>query len=370
MTVEEVNGDNNLENNKESTSNKVHPIYHDSSQHRHWRYTPTELADKRRIANEKAIALTRTGWDKEKELNPNSEMSTSITPPSVEEENDLIVYYLSQVKPICNLFQFPEIVEATAVSYIKRFYLFNSVIDLHPKRVMLTSLFLSTKTVNTPISISDFAHYIGKGKISKESILDIEFLISQNLRFEYATHPAHRAVWGIYLDMQTMPNRQNQQVLDGIFAEARQTARLSRLTNAEFIYTPSQIALGCYVMVNKTLVEEYIEWKKQEFHAEAPSFDAIDGVVALINIQKSKGGLKKETVQDIDKRLKLWQDPSKVEGTAMYKRKQEEADKEDLEKRNKRQLEAEKSKYESESVFGEPLETLKRSRTDDGEENE
>lgn len=83
MTVEEVNGDNNLENNKESTSNKVHPIYHDSSQHRHWRYTPTELADKRRIANEKAIALTRTGWDKEKELNPNSEMSTSIDRKSV-----------------------------------------------------------------------------------------------------------------------------------------------------------------------------------------------------------------------------------------------------------------------------------------------
>lgn len=68
--------------------------------------------------------------------------------------------------------------------------------------IRLTALFLATKTVNTPISCSDFAHYIGKGKISTDSILQLEFFLSQNLRFEFSTHPAHRATWGIYLDIQ------------------------------------------------------------------------------------------------------------------------------------------------------------------------
>lgn len=135
----DVDGVENMENSgtqPQTQTKPAQPIYHDSSQYRHWRYTEQQLLEQRQSANEKAITLTRTGWDKEKELNPHSELSTSITPPSTQEEDDLIVYYLSQVKPICNLFQFPEIVEATAITYIKRVYLFNSVIDLHPKRVM------------------------------------------------------------------------------------------------------------------------------------------------------------------------------------------------------------------------------------------
>ena len=111
-------------------------IYHDSSQYRHWRFSAEELQEKRAAANGKAVAVTRAGWDEEKGLNPESSLSTSITPPSVQEEDDLIVYYLSQIRPICNLFQFPENVEATAMTYMKRVYLANSVVDLHPKRVM------------------------------------------------------------------------------------------------------------------------------------------------------------------------------------------------------------------------------------------
>jgi len=34
------------------------------------------------------------------------------------------------------MFRFPEEVEATAISYLKRFYLKNTVMDWHPKNVM------------------------------------------------------------------------------------------------------------------------------------------------------------------------------------------------------------------------------------------
>ncbi|TIB33827.1 hypothetical protein E3P86_02934 [Wallemia ichthyophaga] len=335
-----------------------HPLYHDSSQYRHWRFSETALREHRESANAKAIALARAGWEKEEALNAASQSSTSAsastaktTPPSTDEEDRLIVYYLSQVKPICNLFQFPEVVEASAITYIKRVYLFNSVMDLHPKRVMLTCLFIATKTVNAPVSVADFAKHIGKGKISTSSILDIEFLLSQNLRFEYATHPAHRAAWGVYLDMQSMQTTP-QQELDGLFGEVRQLVRLSRLTCAELVYSPSQIALGCFSMANRTLTDAYIEWKRNAFNAQPPPHTAIEGVVHLINTYKSSNTLNKESVQDIDRRLKAWQDPSKVEGTAMHRLKQEEGDKVDLDKRKKRQAEAERNDKDGESVFG------------------
>jgi cyclin H len=37
---------------------------------------------------------------------------------------------------MCGAFQFPEMVQATAMSYLKRFYLGNTVMDYHPKNIM------------------------------------------------------------------------------------------------------------------------------------------------------------------------------------------------------------------------------------------
>jgi cyclin H len=47
--------------------------------------------------------------------------------------------YISKITQLCGLFRFPEEVEATAVSYLKRFYLKNTVMDWHPKNVMYAS---------------------------------------------------------------------------------------------------------------------------------------------------------------------------------------------------------------------------------------
>jgi cyclin H len=52
------------------------------------------------------------------------------------EEHLLVKYYLSKLVEIAAHFHFPEEVEATAVTYLKRFYLKNTVMDWHPKNVM------------------------------------------------------------------------------------------------------------------------------------------------------------------------------------------------------------------------------------------
>lgn len=55
---------------------------------------------------------------------------------SADEEILLVKLYISKITQLCGLFRFPEEVEATAVSYLKRFYLKNTVMDWHPKNVM------------------------------------------------------------------------------------------------------------------------------------------------------------------------------------------------------------------------------------------
>ena len=58
---------------------------------------------------------------------------------NAEEEQLLVKLYISKITALCSHFRFPEEVEATATSYLKRFYLKNTVMDWHPKNVMYVS---------------------------------------------------------------------------------------------------------------------------------------------------------------------------------------------------------------------------------------
>lgn len=133
-----------------------------------------------------------------------------------DEEVLLVKLYVTKITQLCGLFHFPEEVEATAITYLKRFYLKNTVMDWHPKNVMyvffnlylsfglislrLTALFLATKTTNNPISLESYTTHIPR--TAPNDVLDLEFLVAQSLGFEFAVWHAHRALWGIWLDVQ------------------------------------------------------------------------------------------------------------------------------------------------------------------------
>lgn len=60
-----------------------------------------------------------------------------------DEEHLLVKLYVTKITQLCGLFRFPEEVEATAASYLKRFYLKNTVMDWHPKNVMYANRHMS-----------------------------------------------------------------------------------------------------------------------------------------------------------------------------------------------------------------------------------
>ena len=147
---------------------------------------------------------------------------------TADEELLLVRHYLTKVVQLCGHFRFPEEVEATATTYIKRFYLTNTVMDWHPKNVMygqskaffrasyvaysdpllanrLTALFLATKTTNNPISLDSYAAHIPRTEPA--DVLELEFLVAQSLGFDFAVWHPHRALWGAWLDLQVSEAR-------------------------------------------------------------------------------------------------------------------------------------------------------------------
>ncbi|GAA5867335.1 hypothetical protein JCM3774_003550 [Rhodotorula dairenensis] len=356
------------------------PLYHLSSQS--WRYSEDELAQIRKTLNEQAVDRVRKLWEQEQAhrheepalLQPNASSSTATTPapastpttpplPSeiqyltVEDEQALVTYYLTQVAALCGAFKYPEIVTATAMTYLKRFYLRNTCMDYHPKNIMLTCVFLATKTENCSTSIDQFAARIPNS--SPADILALEFLVSQSLHFEYKVHHAHVALNGLLLDMQSCSDGDSDDVdltsaLSAAWPKAQAYCRASRLTSVELVYTPAQIALACFRLADPTLVDRWLESKEHRRKRRTPSGHGsaagptgtgpgtagVDQVAAgqddlgrdeligavLDRVQSvvqdaQKNPIDKARVKEVDLRLRWARNPEKDPNSALFKKR-------------------------------------------------
>ena len=97
----------------------------------------------------------------------------------------------------------------------------------------------------------------------------------------------------------------------------------SRLTDAEFIYTPSQISLAALRLTNRTLIDEFLDWQYNNVEEIEPAFgmpkerllQVLDILEGLIKTGEGEMNLKK--VKEVDKRLRQCSNPAKIPGTAL-----------------------------------------------------
>jgi len=272
-------------------------------------------------------------------------------------------------------FRFPEEVEATAISYLKRFYLKNTVMDWHPKNVMLTALFLATKTTNHPIVLETYTSNIPK--TAPSDVLDLEFLVAQSLGFEFSVWHAHRALWGIWLDVQSLTDSQRDQTGEGgltqdVYEIALTHVRASRLTDVELIYTPSQIALACLSLASPSAMSAWTG-VKSTIQPNKPSIDVsmlgdvIDTIQATITHEGQPPSV--EHVREVDRRLKLCKNPEKVVGSKAYLKRKEQEEKKAEEKRTKKAEDTRKA-MEAQDPFGNPMESDVQAMDDDDDDDD
>jgi cyclin H len=160
-------------------------------------------------------------------------------------------------------------------------------------------------------------------------------------------------------------SEQSQEVYDVAFNHVR----ASRLTDAELIYTPSQIALACLSLASPDLAAE---WAKAKLLVGSPAYTMLQSAVEAIKPLVTLSSLPPdvENVRAVDRRLKLCKNPEKVVGSNVYLAKKAEEEKKTMEKMM-RKAEKVKKAMEEGDPFGDVLrEKVKPETLDDEDEEE
>ncbi|KAI9783853.1 MAG: hypothetical protein M1816_001154 [Peltula sp. TS41687] len=274
---------------------KEDELYRNSTQYRLWSFTPESLVSIRAATNRIAAERVRAAIRRAREAASKTEGVETITTEgtekeereidclTVQEERKLVNYYCVKAMELADVCKFPTNVKATAVQYIKRFYLQNSPMTYPLKSIMLCALFLSTKTENHYTSLNGFAAKMEK--TTPEEIIAPEVLLTQGLRFTFDIRHPFRGMEGGFMELRHLVHRKGARIgLDqdafealvnrtespilyrhienkvyGATKDCLKTTAL--LSDAYFLYSPSQIWLAALYAADNTIARAYIDSK-------------------------------------------------------------------------------------------------------------
>ncbi|XP_021772921.1 cyclin-H1-1-like isoform X3 [Chenopodium quinoa] len=295
-----------------------------STQRAKWIFTQQELNDKYIAHNQRAIeslekyGTTNLAIDADGSLShPRSQKDTDgvkqsrAKPLSVEEEKMFHVYYETKIQEVCGAFKFPHKIQATALTYYKRFYLCWSVMEHHPKSVMLTCIYLACKIEENHVS----AEELGKGiQQDHRMILDNELLVLQSLGFDLIVYTPYRSIEGFINDMEDFCYATNGEVdmLQELNQRAVFEADKVMLTDAPLLFPPGQLALAVLRRANSELLvldfDRYLNSilsRQQSEHSISELDQGLNAIEFLIKTIKLGDN---NEMKRVAKKLKLCQD--------------------------------------------------------------
>lgn len=266
----------------------------------------------------------------------------------------------------------------------------------HPKEIMPSALFLATKTENHYISLKNFAEKLPK---DPEDVIAPEFLLTQGLRFTFDVRHPQRGLEGGYMELVALargkgraalgtegqsselqkemlnlePVKDGQalsktaddiirriQTAHGISKEILKTSAL--LSDAYFLYTPSQIWLASFLIADDPLTRFYIDTEipaSSQIKAKLMTTLQACAEVLQSSVSAKPGPEETKELKRIDKKLYECRNPEKVDLVSINKAQKRDGEGKDgsgLDEKviKKRKLEREKSMQEQD-VFGPPL---------------
>ncbi|KAL7305361.1 hypothetical protein TKK_0002487 [Trichogramma kaykai] len=289
-----------------------------SSQKKHWLFTDEkEIAQLREQAN--AAYIVKHGSHMTKEKRENHFLSC-------QEEESLLRYWEISMKKFCKNFNppMPKATAATSLHYFKRFYLRNSVMDYHPKYIMVTCIYLACKVEEFNVSILQFvANVNGDKEKCCNIIINNELLLMQQLDYHLTIHNPFRPVEGFLIDIRTrFPSLENPDDLRPLIDEFLEKVFS---TDAVLIYAPSQIALAAILHAassTKANLDSYVtdlllsrEQLKNIVAAVKEIRMMVKGIPATISV---------ETMKLLEKKLEKCKNPENDPDSDIYKQRMEE----------------------------------------------
>lgn len=153
------------------------------------------------------------------------------------------------------------ILQATALTYYKRFYLNNSVMDHHPKQILVTSVYLACKVEEFNISMNQFVENVkGDRERAASLILSNELLLMQQLKYHLTVHNPYRPIEGFLIHFKT--HMKGMQDSDKFRTEIEALVEKIYFTDAILLFAPSQIGLAVVVEIAQrnglNAIEDYV----------------------------------------------------------------------------------------------------------------
>ncbi|KAK5576268.1 hypothetical protein RB653_007409 [Dictyostelium firmibasis] len=276
--------------------------YNESSQIKNWMFSNERLKQLREQCNNqhKQVILEKT---------PSSELN--ILCP--DEELSLIHYYETKTLEIAMALNLPDKVSATAIIYIKRFYLENSIMQYGPKLVMLSCLFIACKTEDNHLDID---YYSNITKASPSDITNLEVIILESLNFNLIVYHPFRPMYGYILDINdnfSLYNNTNGITpvkFDTLWETCKKSIQKSLFSDCCFEFHPQIIALAC-LNLNWDGFNMYIENKFKDKDQEFLNsmIGKINQVKEVLSNVPDKPDL--EVVKKIDRKLIFLNNPEK-----------------------------------------------------------
>ncbi|KAF2434907.1 cyclin-like protein [Tothia fuscella] len=402
-------------------------LYRASSQFRLWNFTPEKLVSLRSETNAIACRSVREAFKRKRARDQALSAESSNTASdadgngvshgaatkngakevkevevlTVEEEMKMVDFYCSNMLNVGTgePFNFPINVTGTSVQLFKRFYLSHSPMDYHPKQIMPSALFLATKTEGHHTALKIFVEKLnqvpGLNKVTAEDVLAPEFILTQGLRFCFDVRHPYRGLKGFYLECRIMDqamkasnlpenfsNQTEEEMRENIKRETKKTSQdfladvdhgyglvrntlnnAALVSDAYFLYTPSQILFGAWYLHKPALIKYYLDMKLSQ-NPNSPSaqklWDVINDCTMLLEEKEAQIGAVADRAQlsRIDKKLYKCRNPEKIDLVGLNKAQKRDAGKEgqlDEQKAKKRKMAREKSEKEGDDLFGPDL---------------
>lgn len=130
------------------------------------------------------------------------------------------------------------------------------------------------------------------------------------------------------------------------YAQALPFVRQSRITDCEFIYTPSQIA---FAALHLQAPDATLRWAESKGMKTQKAEQVTSDIRALISRDGSPPDV--ESVREVDRRLRNCKNPHKTVGSSVYEQRLAEQDSQAMEKRVSKAL-ATRLSMENEDPFG------------------
>lgn len=219
----------------------------------------------------------------------------------------------------------PRAVLGTAFHYFKRFYVYNSVMDYHPKEILVTCVYLASKVEEFNVSISQFvANVKGDREKATDIILNNELLLMQRLQYHLTVHNPYRPVEGLLIDIKTRallndPERLRPAIDD--FLER------SYMTDVCLLFPPSQIALAAVLQSassNRENLDSYVTGTLLGTPGAERLPGLIDAVRNIRMIVKASEPVNREIFAALNKKLEKCRNQENNPDSAIYKKRMQE----------------------------------------------